>query len=308
MALTKALEELLALITDEGDRTAQRALLEKHEPLRERYEGYLRQSDYDKQMNTLKADREKEKTEIETARANIKKWQDWYEDSKTRHNTVLNDNKRLSESEKTLKQERDRLADQIKTAAAAGGGDDVNLAAVQQAVEERIQNLPYVSKEGVAQIVAEETKKAVAAEREAVQKELISSTLPAWSSVILDYQDVVLAHRNEFNESLDRKALADFMQKEGITDVKKGHDAFVSGKRQEVTKTNMRKEIEDSVRKELMPVPGSGAVPTLKEIGPIAQRVQNDAKARQEAGGGGRVGDGSAARAAAASLIEKGKY
>lgn len=309
MPLSKALEELLALITDDGDREAQRKLLEKHDVLRERNEGYLRQSDYDKNMNAVKAERAKEKEEIEGARANIKKWQEWWDGNQKIHNDTLTANKNLLAEKTTWTAQEKKLREQIAAAASgAGGGDEVNISQVQEAVEARIKDLPYVSKDGVAAIVAEETAKAVKSEREAVETRLLKETLPAWSSVIMDYNDVMYAHQREFNEGLDRKALADFMAANGIQDVKKGHEQFVAPKRAELEKVKMRTEIEESVRKEMRPVPGSGAVPTLTDLGPVAQRVRTDAAEAVKNGTGGRVGDGSAARAAAASLIEKGKY
>lgn len=310
MALSKALEELLALIGDEGDREAQRKLLEKHEVLRERNEGYLRQADYDKQFNAVKAERLKEKEEIEKARGNIDKWQKWWDDNQKIHNDTITANKNLLKEKTTWTEQEKLLRKQIEAAASGSGagGDDVNLAAVQQAVEDRIKDLPYVSKDAVATIVAEETSKAVKTEREAVEQRLMKETLPAWSSVIMDYNDVMYQHQAEFKEGLDRKALADFMQVNNITDVKKGHEAFVAPKRKEAEATKMREEITASVRKEMMPVPGSGAAPALRDLGPVAQRVQHDASEAIKNGTGTRVGDGSAARAAAASLIEKGKY
>src|SRR5437879_3896263 len=152
MALTKALNELLATIEDEKDRGVLREQLEKHTPLQERFEGNLRQSDYDRMMNSMKAEREKEKLAVEEARANAEKWQKWADENVPKHNDLL-------EKYKTVEQERAELAEKVKVAAAGNqqaNGEQVDANELMKRVDSEISKRGYMTESQIAKMVNEQ--------------------------------------------------------------------------------------------------------------------------------------------------------
>ena len=113
MALSKALEELLATIEDPKDREEQRKLLEKYTVLQERNEGYLRQSDYDRKMNDSKDERKREQESLEAAKARAEKLQKWADENVPKHNKML-------EEYSTLTKKNEELEEAVATAATGG--------------------------------------------------------------------------------------------------------------------------------------------------------------------------------------------
>ena len=105
MALSKAMQEMLDTIKDETARKAFQAQLEDNLAVREHFEGNLRQSDYDRQMNANKSEVERLKGLEEKAL----QWKKWAEENMPRHEAVL----------KTLAEKDAELAD-LKAKAAAG--------------------------------------------------------------------------------------------------------------------------------------------------------------------------------------------
>jgi hypothetical protein len=296
MALKPELEELLLTIKDETEREAQRKLLEKYPQFGE---GHLRQSDYDRKMNEVKTDREKEAIALQTARDNAAKWQKWYEDNSPRHTQLMDEYKKVSERNKELEEQVKKAAEGAGGGGATGGGGgEVDETKLMSKVQEEISKRGYVSKDDVAKIVTEEAKKMAEEERKAFFKDTLPHVLE-WNQKMMDFN---YEHRQEFGEPFDRKAFSKFVAEKKIEDLDEAYKAFVGDKRTEnKIKTETEKRVKDELSKRN--IPGTGAAPTPSEMGPLQLR-------RNGKGPDGLPEDATlsaASMAAAAELRAEGK-
>src|SRR5438132_7722040 len=145
MALNKPLEEMLETIENEADRKVLREQLEKHAPLQERFEGNLRQADYDRMMNSTKAEREKEKIALEEAKAYAAKWQTWVDENlpKYKNNEAL-----LAEKLEAVEKERISLEEKVRAAAAGNqqaNGEQVDANELMKRVDSEISKRGYMT-------------------------------------------------------------------------------------------------------------------------------------------------------------------
>lgn len=264
MALSKALEEMLALIEDQKDRDSLKVLLEKHEVLRERNEGYLRQSDYDKNFNKIKEEREQEAIALQNARDRAAKWEKWAKDNQPIHENLLTEYKKKEQQVKDLEEK-------VAEAAASHGnngdkGGEVDEAKLMERVKAEIEKRGFVSKADVTAIALEEAKK-LASEREAA---FFKETLPASMEYSAKMGDFAFDHREEFGERFDRTAFAKFVTDKKINDLDDAYKQFVTDRR---TEKKIKEETDKRVQAELSKrnLPGTGVAPSL-EMGPIQMR------------------------------------
>ena len=293
MALKPEIEALLATIQDPAVRDQQRKFLEEH---KEFQEGYLRQSDYDRKMNEVKTDRQKEQEALQASRDSAAKWQKWADENVPRHTQLMDEFKKVTEKNKELE-------DAVAKAAAAGGGGngggggEVDETKLLAKVNEEVAKRGYVSRDDVMKIAVEEAGKLAKAERESFFKDTLPNVLE-WNAKITDFN---FEHREEFGKPLDRKAFSKFISENKIEDLDKGYSMFVSEARTEkkiATETEKRVQSELSKRN----LPGSGAAPSPMELGPIQQR---------RAGADGLPPEATvseAAMAAATALRAEGKF
>jgi hypothetical protein len=293
MALSKALEELLATIEDPKDREEQRKLLEKYTVLQERNEGYLRQSDYDRKMNDSKDERKREQESLEAAKARAEKLQKWADENVPKHNKML-------EEYSTLTKKNEELEEAVATAATGGGGGgggEVDEAKLRAKVLEEIGKRGYVSQSEVIRIATEEAKKLAAEERASFFKD----TLPMSMEYGMKMNDYSYDYREEFGKKFDRIAFAKFVTEKKMNDLDEAYKLFVGDMRTEKTiTTETEKRVKDELSKRNLP--GSGAAPAADQMGHL--------EARRRGPGDGLPADATisqAAMAAAAELRSEGK-
>jgi hypothetical protein len=300
MALSKAVLEMLATIGDEEDRKILTAQFEKYEPIQERFAGNLRQSDYDRQMN-------ESKKAVEEAVARAKRWQDWADENKPKHETLLTQWKATRERneaiEKELKEANEKLA-KAGTGGGAGGEDVISKQELEQAVEQRLAGRNYVSKEELANIVKQETDKIADARTEAFTKEFNTKTMPSMLHWVQQGVQLQFRHRDEFGQPLDEQKFAKFMVDSKIDDQNRAYEQYTAEARKEKETKALRDEIEKDVRSKLN-LPGTGASPT-PELGAVEAMRQGrkDAPPNLDSM---VPGTGALAAAAAAELRQEGK-
>jgi hypothetical protein len=251
MALSKAVLEMLATITDENDRKEMQAKFEKYETvIQGRFDGNLRQEDYDRKMN------ESKKT-VETLEATAKKWQEWADRNVPKHENLL---KSYEEEQKKRQAVEEEVA-KLKASGGGSGGGNGNVTVDEQEllkkVNAEVEKRGYVSKADMEAIVKAEAVKLA----EEKTKELTETTLPAWANFNAQVTDAQLQYRDEFGKHLDRKAFIKYINDEKIPDVPKAYERFVEADRAKIKEAKMREEIEKDVRSKLS-IPGTGAVPT----------------------------------------------
>ncbi len=263
MALKPEIEALLATIQDEAVRNQQRKFLEDH---KEFQEGYLRQSDYDRKMNEVKTDRQKEQEALQAARDSAAKWQKWADDNMPRHTQLMDEYKKLTEKNKELETA-------VAAAAAAGGGGgnggggEVDEAKLLAKVQDEISKRGYVSRDDVTKIAVEEARKLAKEERDAFLKDTLPATIE-WNQKMMDFN---WDHRQEFNEPFDRKAFSKFVSEKKLEDLDEAYKMFVGDKRMEKKiKEETDKRVKDEMSKRNFP--GSGPAPGPAEMGPVQTR------------------------------------
>lgn len=304
MALSKALEDLIVSLPEE-ERATMRAALEKHEILRQRFEGNLRQQDYDAKMNEVKATEKAAKEAVERADAKYKENQKWYDENNPKLQNAL------KEKDGLFKQVAD-LEAKLKLAAASapdGEGGKVDENKLIEAAAERIKTMGIVPDEAsLRKIMAEEAGKIAITERD----NFLKQTLPASMEFQMSIADIAMDHRDEFKEKFDRAAFIKFMNEKELTarPPREAYDVWVAERRQKAHDEDLIKKTEERVRSErsvpgtgessaLAGLPGASAIP---EEGPMVTFL----KAQKTPAPG--TGAGVEAAEAAKELRSEGKY
>lgn len=286
MALDKALEELLAVIEDEADRSVLRTQLEKHEPLRK---GYLAQSEYSRRMNSV-ADQEKADRELH------ERWKTWQ----------ATEEARLRGEESELMRRNEELQSQI-AASAAGKGEaaGVDPAALKALVASELGGRGYISKAEMDSVVQAK----IAELRTAYAEDLTKNILPSAMNWAVGMGNAARKFEREFGEDLDNQKFAAFMAEHNVNDPAKAYEGYVSGRRAELAIKKAREEGAEEARKELAAarMPGNGASPAA-EFGPGALMTRRDKSGQAfVAPEGVNPGDGTLAIEAAKALMAAGK-
>jgi hypothetical protein len=287
MALSKAMEEMLATMKDEKVREVFRAQLEADPAVREHFEGNLRQADYDRNMNANKTELERLKGLEESA----KKWEKWATENVPKHEKALTE---LAAKDKEL--------EDLRTKAGNAGNNNGNEGVLTEAQILEKLNKELATKGYVSQAQLDAAIKAAADAREKTFMEKTFPSTVAWSSTLNDLQ---WQHRDEFKAPLDTVAFSKFLVEKNIADPRQGYDMFVSEPRGKLHEAKLREEIEKDIRSKLN-LPGTGA-PPAPEIGPLQARLQG-AKPPVEIPAEVQPGDGRLAAMAAAELRTEGKF
>ncbi len=290
MALTaqeqQTLNELIGHITDENEKQQVRALYEKYEPLRA---GYLRQSDYDRNLNSHKADLKKAKDAEQQAKGETKAMQDWWERTKAtlRWKQTGDDGSGKFMVLEELQAKNKELEERVRTAATgAGNGDGTlpNQEAVTQMVMKSLEGREYVSKAEIDALVEGATKKLLDKER----KLFFDQTVPATTEFIETWQDIRWRHYDEFKKPLDRKALHSHWQEHkdelkdktpmeiyesyAATDLQKARERREADERKTLEE-KWQKDWEEKRRRQNAGVPGTSNLDEPVIGSPVRERL-----------------------------------
>jgi len=306
MAIPKDIEPFLEGFTAD-ERTLFDNLLTKSPKLGE---GWLRQSDYDRKMNSSK-----EESKRLTDRN--KQLEDWYTENRPIHDASLERARELEDQFKEAQEEARRFEQQTKqlqdklTAAEARraaepGGDTVDAAELARRVQEEVNKLGYVNKAEMDAIINKQTERMTAAEegsKKAIDdagKRFFEETVPATTNFMIDIAEICVDHKGEFNEKLDRKAFSDFMSQNKITNPVQAYEQWVKPRRDEI---EFKRKVDEEVKQRIsgMAVNGMQVVPggAVQPKGAMQMRVEKDA---------GQNSTTALANAAAAELRAEGKF
>lgn len=293
MAKQDVLNDVVALISDKGEQAQLRSLVEKYPVLAE---GWMRQNDYDRNMNEAKEARKRELAEFEANQSRISEWQKWADENIPKFDSIKAERDAARAAEAELKRQLEERAQ--------GKEGEVDAAQVEAKVKELISAQGYVTQEQITQLI-----NAAATEREQkFREDFIGKTLPAAMEFTSVLGDLSMSYREEFKDSFDRKGFASHFASRGYKDdeVQKAYDDFVAEKRHEAQLKKAREDgaAEERAKLAAQNIPGSTSLP---EDGPLNTflRQQSPAAAPaqgQPAGDGIRLGDGAAARTAADEL------
>jgi len=276
MAINKVLEDLLKQITDEGERAATRSNFEKYPFLQAKFEDGLRQEDYDRNLNKVKADRQAEEALVKGYQEERDKWKEWAKDNVPKYNEMVTNYAEQEKKVKLLEEEKAALV-LAQASGVDANGNKLDPKELLKQVDEQISKRGYVpkNKEELTSLIVAEAKKisdiAVQAERDAFFK----TTVPSVMNELATMNNLQFKHRDEFGEMLDPLKFAEFRTEKKLVDINDAYDRFTSEKREAKKAEKMEKDIREKVEKEFnskFNLPGSGA-PPANEFGPLQERA-----------------------------------
>lgn len=294
MAFKEALEEALGKIEDEAYRNQMRELLTKPEG-QELAEGWLRQNEFDKNMNELKDGRTKlegERTEFQTTKEG---WQKWHTDEakpafERAQEIEANFDKEISARDTKIQELTDRFAsgelDQDQENAVIK--EVTTLREQITTLQQSFKDAGYVDKPAMEKALRDESK--IFAEN--------------FGEVLLSLDDLNDKHQETFGKRLDRRELLKFAQEQGIQDLNDAYSKMTSKEEREV----WEKDIREDERKKVVshqghPSDGNGSPPSALQ-GHLQQRIEAN---KRSDGLPEDAGIKEATAAAAAELREEGK-
>lgn len=275
MALSAELEALLSKILDENVKEATRKQLVENQ------ENGLRQSDYSKKQNELKAEREKLQGEW-------KKHVDWYNDAKGTYDKALEEQKALEarvEELQKIKSEVDpefvddkEINKQIKIAQDRAEA----FAKRAEKLEGTVQTIEGMIKDG----------KLITADQ---FEEKVNKKADGLANAVLDVWEKQRAYEKEFGKELPRQILIDEAAKHQGS-IEMAYESLSKKDREEKfqkdTEEKYQKIYEDKVRAAGLPIDG-GPSPANDHMGPLQQKflgIKNDIPDEVPADGSGRLG------------------
>lgn len=300
MALAAELLELTKHMAPDDAKTFEN-LLTKHPTIGE---GWLRQADYDRNLN-------RSKQELEEARRKSQEWQNWAKDNVPIHEELV---KSYSDMERQQKELQTQLA-AAQAARSAAGDDTVDAAELSRRVQEEVTKLGYASRSDVDKIINDQAVKLAREEATkevaAAQKRFYEETLPASVNFNMDAAEIAMQHMREFDgKAIDRTEFSNFMKERNILEPKKAYEEFVRPQRDKIA---LEKSIADAVKakeQELQQqysaagLPGGGMVPPgLQSKGAVQMRIDREAEAAK-----GNMATSIAAQAAAAEMRAEGRF
>jgi len=316
MAIPKDLEPLLEGFTEDEIKTFD-SLLTKQQQLAKAKdpnaptltEGWLRQSDYDRNINKMKSDLGKAQ---ELAEAREK----WYAENKPIHDAALQHARELesraeelethSKDLETQYAELQKKLSEAEQRRAAEGGEPVDAAELERRVQDEIKKFGYVSRSDMDTIIQEQQKKLAEEEKllndriNEAQKKLWEESFPLMANHSLDIAEIGWDHKAEFNENLDREAFTKFLVDNKITDFKDGYSRYVKPRRDEILFT---KRVDEEVKQKISGMTVQGALPVqgagIPEKGALQVRLEKER---------GTDSTLAAAAQAAAELRSEGKF
>lgn len=292
MALHADLEALLGAMAPE-DAEAQRKLFEKTPALAE---GYLRQADYDRKMNTSKE-------EIKAAAERAKVWEDWGRKNEPIHEQLLKDYKEIEQKNRDLET-------QIKIAAAGGDMTPEQAAQLQLDILKQIAEQGYIKQDQAAALAKTEAVTAAVAEVKKIGDEFLGRTWPAAMETQAGLIEVTFNHQQEFGKPLtrdDRVKIGKLMEEKQIGDIFEAYNQYVAADREKIkidTEAQKRVDEDRKKREPAQQIPGVSTVG--QEVGHMQLTMADRMKATT-GNTGGEIGDNSAASAAAAELRAEGR-
>lgn len=266
--LNAALEELLSKIDNEADRTTMRTQFEKYDFFQPKFEAGLRQEDYDRNMNKVKAERESEQSLVEGYKKESQEWKEWAAVNKPRYVELVTHYGELEAKYKTLEDEKTALV--LAAASGTEGGEKMDPKVLLEQVNAAIEKRGYVPKSEIPALVATEAQRLVKEERESFYK----TTVPALYNEFATMNDLQFKHRDEFGDKLDPQAFQKFRADKGINDPNEAYNQFTSERRETKKIAEIEKTTREKVEREFaskVNFPGSGA-PPANEMGPMQER------------------------------------
>jgi uncharacterized coiled-coil DUF342 family protein len=310
MPLNRALEQFLnEAISDDADRDALRRYFEKFPELQKRFEGYLRQEDYDRLMNQVKKEREREQQQIAEWQKTVQMWENWVRENVPKHQQLVEAYNQLLARNQELEAQlsgqstaagttEQTVREAAETYSGYYGQDNVNPDELSRRVLDRINRIGYATKSEVARIAAEEARKMI----QEAEQTFVKQTVPAMAEQILKAVELRDRHEKEFGKPLDWRALARFAVEKNIPDLDQAYEAFTAPARLE----KEREKIREEVRREVLSsnIPGAAVPPSAPDLGPLQVRMSKVLPPEAEEA---EVGQGVLASLAAAELRREGK-
>jgi hypothetical protein len=267
MPLAKYLDDLLALIQDDKDREASRAILEKYEPFQK---SLLEKEALEQYRVKTEAERKDEQDRVKRAEDYVEQWKTWQETNEPRYNQMLSDYEKMQlEKEELQKKLQEAVANATLNLNLEEGEVDQNK--LMALVEAQLAQKGYISKSEIEKLVNTQATKLAHDEAERVANErtdnFMKTTLPMQTRFNTALQSLQLKHYKEFNELLDANELFKYMADNKVDDPSKAYDQMLSPKRTEMEiETRVQKRLEEERKK--LPVPGTNA-PSAPELGPL---------------------------------------
>jgi hypothetical protein len=222
-----AFDELLASFTEESDRQAITGLAEKYPTLKQ---SVLRQADYSRHMDELKAERQKLQAEADYAAA-MKKWREenwidnYYSDGVGALKREVEKDQRIAELSGAISE----LEAKVQV------GDEVTFDQLSEHFGKLAEQRKFVSQD----VLQTELNKTVSG-----AKQTIDQQLAGFAHIALKAPKLATRHYKTFNDELDTDGLVDFASKNGFNDLEKAYDAFTADKRNELDAKKRAEEIE----------------------------------------------------------------
>ncbi len=298
MALNEALLELVKQLGDEKDRATVTEMLEKHEPLRA---GYLRQADYDRNMNQVKAEREAEQKRLSEAEGQRDGWKVWWDKNKPIYDQTMKDHGTLQSDKQKLQEEMNRYKAAHPEKTGEGNNAPVDEAALTRLVEAEVGKRGYVSTEQLAKIIDEKAQE--------LNRTFLTQTMPGTMRFLSTVNQLHWRHRDEFGRPLDETGLMKYMAENKVDDPERAYLEITKTDREKLH-TEQKKQEEEKIREDerqkerSRQVPGAGA-PPAGELGSVQMRLQKKGPAGLPEDA--ELGTGAIAAAAGKELRDEGK-
>lgn len=241
-----AFDELLESIPNESDRKALSEIADRNAKLKE---GYLRQSDYSRHLDSF---REREK-EMQSWKDQAEQWESWRKNNWV--DGALGNGKGATKREleyKRMYEDAQKTVGDLEKRVSTGG-DNVTFEELRGHVNKLVEENQFVRSSDV-----EARESQLRADLKSAT-ENFSQVTSGYLGLTLAAPQVAVQHYKEWGEDLDLNAVFDHTIKNGITDFKKGYESWVEPRRKEKNEQEMKAKIEQA-RKE-------GAEEALKSRG-----------------------------------------
>lgn len=310
MALSKAIQDFLN--NEVSDAAVRQDLSDKFERfpvLQTRFEGNLRQQDYDRQMNESKTKLAELQASHDSMKSHYDDWKKWSDKNVPIHTKLVADHNallaRAAEMEARLAANGNGAA-----GAGAGAGDLGDLAELDanelaKRIEARVSGMGYARQGDVEKIAAQEAAKMRDEIKQMVEdarKDFVTRMMPGFLQQNAQLAELMQEHRQTYGEKLDWKALSKYAVDHNEPDISKAYEGFTSDKRRDKDREQLRAEVRREVESERMP--GTSVGPTPGELGNVERMMRHELPKDLEAA---ELGSGALAAAAARQLRQEGR-
>ena len=291
MALAKNLEALLQHMEAAAAAT-QRKFWEENPAIAKAVdEGTVPQAEFNRQLN------EKDQ-KVKAAEETSSKWKAWADKNEPKHTKLVEDYEKLEKAHEALKVLKTRVAEGAE-------GTDIDTDDLAERVLAKVSG-KTVTSDQLNQLIATEKQGMLTEMRTLVDKartEFLTQTFPQTTQFVSDLTDVMMDHREEFAEKLDREKFAAYMKENKIVDPKEAHSRFVAERR---TQKKIDEEVDKKVKTELAKhnLPGVSSTSGHSDVGPLELKIAGKTPKFNE---GTELGDLSASAMAAQELRQEGR-